>query len=490
MLLAQIVSDNYFTLMGVRPELGRLPDENELRRLQAPIIVLGHGTWKRLFAGNPGIIGQTVKVNRRTATVVAVLPAVFQGTARGIDPPVYVPLSTLATWNPSEQNEPRTIRDLELYARLRKGATLGQTKAQLRSLSADLSAKYPQANSGRTLTAYWQTSSPQGLLKISLIKTFSILLLAVAGSVLMIACANIANLLRAVNDARRKEIAMRTALGASRPRLLRQLITEYAVLAAVGVAGALALAKWVITLVPALIPDIGFPLGFDFRIDHRVLAFTAAAGVFSVLVCGLLPALTTTRTSPLDAMRAQTVPRGKLRTTTRKLFVVAEIAVSMALLMATGLLLRTLMHIETTNMGFNSNQNAVLMGIAVDGQRGPRRQAETDALVARMRALPGVKDATVARGPIPRQRWRNDQSRAGARRASLGDGGSPCLVQLRGQRLFSCHGRAPAARPHLRTAGHRNQPAGRHPESDTCQKTLRRLGRCRTPFAHRSPATA
>jgi predicted permease len=163
-----------------------------------------------------------------------------------------------------------------------------------------------------------------------------------------------------------------------------------------GVAGALGFAKWVVTLVPALMPDLGFPLGFDFRIDHRVLAFAVGAGAVSVLAFGLLPALATTRTSPLDAMRTQASPRGTMRMTARKIFVVAEIAVSMALLMATGLLLRTLIGIETMNMGFNSSQNAVLMGIALDRQ-GPPGQAEIDAMVSRLKALPGAKDASVAR---------------------------------------------------------------------------------------------
>ena len=389
--LTEVVSDNYFTFMGVKPELGRLPDENELRQAQTPIIVLSHATWKRVFGGNPGVVGQTVKVDRSLATVLAVLPAEFRGTERVIDPQVYVPLSTWVTWDPYEQNEPRTIRDLELYARLRSGATLDQAKAQLQGLSADLQAKYPQANSGRSLTADWQAE-----LQGNGMKAISVLLLAIAGAVLLIACTNIANLLLALNDSRRREIAMRVALGASRGLLLRQLVTEYAVLAVAGVAGALVLAQWLIALVPALMPDIGFPLGFDFRIDHRVLAFTAAAGVASVLICGLIPAIATTRASPLDAMRAQAAPRGRLKTPARKIFVVAQLAVSMALLMATGLLVRTLIHLENMDMGFNHNQNAVLMGIAVGGQ-GPQRQALFDTLVGRMRALPGVKDASVAR---------------------------------------------------------------------------------------------
>jgi putative ABC transport system permease protein len=391
MLLAEVVSDNYFPFIGVQPELGRLPDENELSRLRTPVIMLSHSAWKRIFAGNPGVIGQTFKVNRGSATVIAVMPAGFRGTENMIDPQVYIPQSSWTIWSPDERNNPRTDREFEIYARPRSGATLEQAGAQLQSLGTDLQAKYPQANRDRTFSADWQAKMQRAGMK-----RLGILILGIAACVLMITCANVTGLLMAVNDARRKEIAMRAALGASRLRLLRQLITEYAALAAVGVAGALLLAQWVIMLVPALMPDVGFPLGFDFRIDHRVLAFALAAGVFSALACGLLPALAATRTSPLDAMRSQATPRGTLKMTARKLFVVAEIAVSMALLMATGLLLRTLIHIETMNMGFNSNQNAVLMSIALD-QQVPQRQAERDALVARMKALPGVKDATVGR---------------------------------------------------------------------------------------------
>ncbi len=390
LLLTEVVSDNYFTLMGVRPELGRLPDENELRHSNAPIIVLSHGTWKRVFGGNPGVIGQAVKVHGGLATVLAVLPAGFRGTERLIDPQLYVPQSSWVTWAPDERNAARTYREFELYARLRPGATLDQAKAQLQLLSTDLAAKYPQANSGRSFTAYWQAKSEAGPMKV-----LSLLLLAIAGAVLMIACTNIANLLLALNDSRRREIAMRVALGATRGLLLRQLLTEYAVLATMGVAGALILAQRLIALVPALMPEIGYPLGFDFRIDHRVLAFTAAAGVVSVLVCGLIPAIAMTRTSPLEAMRAQ-MPGGRLRIPARKVFVVAQLAVSMALLMATGLLVRALINVESMDLGFSSRQNAAFVEIAVSGQ-GPEQQAEFDALVDRMKALPGVKDASMAR---------------------------------------------------------------------------------------------
>jgi predicted permease len=368
-----------------------LPDESELRRLQSPIVVLSHGTWKRIFGGNPGVIGQTIKVKGGLATVLAVLPAGFRGTERMIDPQVYVPQSSWVMWAPDERNTPRTVREFELYARLRSGATLSQAAGQLQALSADLAAKYPQANSGRRFTADWQTKAQGGGLQV-----LSILVLAIAGAVLLIACTNIANLLLALNDSRRREIAMRAALGATRGMLLRQLVTEYAVLAAFGVAGALILAQKLISLVPALLPDIGYPLGFDFRIDHRVLAFTAAAGIVSVLVCGLLPALATMRTSPLDAMRTQLPHAGKFRMPTRKVFAVAQLAISMSLLIATGLLVRALIRIENMDLGFKSGQNAILLGIGVDGQ-GSQRQAQFETLVTRMKALPGVKDASVAR---------------------------------------------------------------------------------------------
>ncbi|MGB8031993.1 MAG: ABC transporter permease [Terracidiphilus sp.] len=391
LLLAEVVSDNYFTFMGVRPEVGRLPDESELHSLQSPIVVLSHGTWKRIFGGNPGVIGQTIKVKGGFATVLAVLPAGFRGTERLIDPQVYVPQSSWVMWAPDERNTPRTVREFELYARLRPGATLSQAAGQLQVLSADLAAKYPQANSGRSFTADWQTKAEGGGLQV-----LSILVLAIAGAVLLIACTNVANLLLALNDSRRREIAMRAALGATRGMLLRQLVTEYAVLAAFGVAGALVLAQRLISMVPALLPDIGYPLGFDFRIDHRVLAFTAAAGIVSVLVCGLLPALAMMRTSPLDAMRTQLPHAGKLRMPARKVFAVTQLAISMSLLIATGLLVRALIHIENMDLGFNSGQNAILLGIGVGGQ-GSQRQAEFDTLVTRMKALPGVKDASVAR---------------------------------------------------------------------------------------------
>jgi predicted permease len=399
MLLAEVVSDNYFSFMGVQPELGRLPGENELRHTQEPVIVLSHGAWQRVFGGNPDVIGQTVKVKGGLVTVLAVMPAGFRGTERMIDPQVYVPESSWLVWNPEERPSQvsfRMDREFDIYARLRSGATLDQARGQLQGLSAALTQEYPQANLGRSFTADWQAKSSAGTMK-----TLGLLLLAIAVAVLLIACTNIANLLLALNDSRRREFAMRVALGATRTQLLRQLVTEYAMLAIAGVAGALILAQRLIAFAPALMPNIGFPLGFDFRIDHRVLAFTAAAGMVSVLICGLIPGFASTRTSPLEAMRAKSSPGSGLKMTARKIFVVVQLTAAMVLLTATGLLVRTLLHLENMDLGFNSKENAMILEIAVDRQ-GTQRQAEFEALVSRLKALPGVKDACMARvAPLP-----------------------------------------------------------------------------------------
>ncbi len=391
LLFARVVSENYFDVMGARAALGRLPSQQEMSDAQTPVMVLGYGAWKSVFAGDPAVVGSTLTLAHGFARVIGVLEPGFHGTDRFLDPQVYVSHAGWATWNPGDRETLRTIREFNLYARLRPGVTLDQAQGQLRAVGAQLAGAYPEANAGRTFTALWEPETVDKQLKI-----LSLLLLLIAGAVLLIACTNILNLMLAFNDARRREMAMRTALGASRARLLGQSLTEYCVLALAGVGGAILLAQQLIRLVPALMPDIGYPLGFDFRIDMRVLTFAVVAGLVSVLLCGLLPGISSCRVSALEATRTKFLPKGRLKMPARKIFVVAQLAVSMALLMATGLLVRTLFHIQSMDMGFNQAQNAVLLNVGVS-KGGVELQAEYAALAARLRALPGMKDASVAR---------------------------------------------------------------------------------------------
>ncbi len=391
LLTAEVVTDNFFAFMGARPELGHLPTEWELAHTQSPVIVLSHATWRRVFGGDPTVIGRTVTATGGSATVVAVLPAAFRGVERIMDPQVYVPRSTWDAWFHEDQSSPRSFRNYDLYARLRPGATLDQARAQLQSLAAALASRFPQSNQGRIFSAAWEQKS-----QFSQFKIVSILLLALGTAVLLLACVNIANLLLTMNDARRREIAMRIALGAMRGSLVGQLVTEYALLAVAGIALALTLAQWLIAAVPSFIPNVGFPIGPDFRIDLRVMTLAIVAGALSVLVCGLIPAIVSTRTSPLEAMRDRAAFPRRFRMPARKIFVIAQVAVSMALLVVTALFVRSLLRIESADLGFSSHQNAAILEMSVNSD-GPQRQAELAAMAARVRALPGVKDATVSR---------------------------------------------------------------------------------------------
>jgi predicted permease len=391
LLLARVVSENYFDVLGARTVLGRLPSESEMQHAETPVMVLGYSAWKSAFAGDPAVVGSTVKLSSGSAHIVGVLEPGFRGIDRVLDPQVYVSRSGWVTWNPEEQKTARTIREFNLYGRLRPGATLNQARGQLQAMGAQLAGQYPEANTGRSFTAMWESESGDKGMKV-----LSLLLLLVAGAVLLIACTNILNLMLALNDSRRREIAMRMALGASRTQVMRQLLAEYCVLAVAGVGSAILLAQQLIRLVPALMPNIGYPLGFDFRVDWRVMSFATIAGLVSVLVCGLIPGLTSTRISALEATRTRFQPRGRLKMPARKVFVAAQLAISMALLMATGLLVRTLLHIQNMDMGFNHAQNAVLLNVGVS-QTGSRRQAEFQALTDRVRSLPGIKSASIAR---------------------------------------------------------------------------------------------
>ena len=308
-----------------------------------------------------------------------------------MDPQVYVPRSTWDAWFQEDRSSPRSFRNYNLYARLRPDATLDQARAQLQSLGTSLASRFPQTNNGRTFSADWEQNS-----QFLQFKILSILLLAIGAAVLLIACVNIANLLLGMNDARRREIAMRTALGAMRGNLIGQLVTEYALLAVAGIALALVLAQRLIAAVPAFIPDIGFPLSPDFRIDLRVMTVAIVAGALSVLVCGVIPAIVSTRTSPLEAMRGRAAFPRRFRMPARKIFVIAQVAVSMALLVVTALFVRSLLRIESADLGFSFRQNAAILEMSVN-RDGTQRLAELTAMAARVRSLPGVKDATVSR---------------------------------------------------------------------------------------------
>lgn len=394
-LLINVNSDNYFTGMGLHAEIGRLPTEEELSKTKTPVVVLGYRTWKQIFAGDPSIVGKAIELNGQPATVLGVMSANFQGTERFLDPQLYVPISTWVMWSPGEGAPNRNYRDYEVFARLAPGATLDQAQAQLDAANKNLASAYPATNAGRNYFAGWERSENTGL------KIYSALLLALSGAILLICCANIANLLMALNESRRREIAMRMAIGATRMRLIRQMLTEYAALAIAGVLLAFLMAEQAIALVPALIPQMGIPFFLDLRLDHRVMLFSLCLATLSILFFGLGPAVFTTKSSPLDALRTNTAVGSGLRIPIRKLSVLAQVTISMTFLVGAGLLVRTLVHLQTMDIGFNRTQNAALLQIMVDCDN-KALMTKFDSIREKMRALPGATGATISRvDPFP-----------------------------------------------------------------------------------------
>ena len=340
----QLVSGNFFEVLGVPAYLGRTfgPEEDRVPGKDA-VIVLGHGLWQRRFGGDPRAVGQKVKLNGHTFTVVGVAPPEFRGSIIALTFDAWVPMAMQQAMVPGgDRLESRGHRWLDVLARLAPGVTLPQARADLDALAARLGKDFPDTNENVGFAPYGLTESPRGAVK-TLTPVFAVLGVAV-GFILLIACANVASLLLARGAGRRREIALRQALGASRARLLRLLLTESAVLALLaGMAGVL-LASWSSGLLMAFVPAADFPVGLELGVDRRALLFASILTVVTALAFGLAPAVRASRPDLVDSLKEEGAGSvgGRGRTRLRRGLVVAQIALSLVLLTSAGLLLRSL----------------------------------------------------------------------------------------------------------------------------------------------------
>jgi putative ABC transport system permease protein len=403
---AQVVSGNYFSLLGVEPALGRAfaPDEDEKA---TPVVVLSHGFWERSLGSDPAIVGKTLTLNRTPFTVVGVGRRGFTGTLLGGGPSVWVPMSMHDVVQPNftwyEQR-----RGLFLFAvgRLAPNLSVDQASANLKTVFAQLEQAFPNDNKGRSAGAVpllQARLNPQGIdgdgggvVQISMI------LMSVVGIVLLIACANIANLLLARASKRRREIAVRLALGASRWRLVRQLLTESTVLSLLGAGLGVLLAQWLLgTLISADLP-LPLPVGEELSLDGRVLAFTAALAVATGLLFGLAPALQASRADVVPVLKNENVPSGDGRRGARllglrQILVVVQIALSLVSLVAAGLFLRSLQGSHRIDPGFETSGVLVMnFNLGREGYTPERGQAFYREIAERVSTLPGVRRAAVA----------------------------------------------------------------------------------------------
>jgi macrolide transport system ATP-binding/permease protein len=396
-----IVSANYFDAIGVHPILGRGFESGEdVGRNAHPVTVISYQLWKGRFKGDPQIIGKTQRFNNVVHTIVGVTPEGFYGTFVGWAMQFWVPASMEETFESGGYKlEDRGARWIEAYVRLKPGVTRQQAQQEISAVAKRLEADYPDTNRGRGIMLWplWQTPFNNAG---TLLPTLEIML-AVVVFVLLIACANVGNLLLVKSFARRHEMTVRLAIGAGRGRLVKQLFTEGLILSALGAAGGLLVAHWCRHALVLLFPARGgVAMHLPGEIDWRVLALSAGVCIITTLLLGLVPALQTGKIDLAGALKSDSagVVGGGGRAWVRSGLVVMQVSLSFVLLVGAGLLMQSLQKIRTTSPGFSTH--GVLdtaVNLVSAGYDAPRAQAFQDELLDRVKALPGVESAVFAR---------------------------------------------------------------------------------------------
>lgn len=391
-----LVSANYFDVLGVKPFLGRmLTPEDDKTRLGSPVAVITHASWQTRFGRDPNIIGKTVLLNGHKFEIVGVAPPRFIGTDIIYTPEVWMPMSMLAWVEPgSTWLDNRGTQNIFATGRLKPGVSLKEAQASLNLLSDQLGKEYPDYNEGQRIVL-----TAPGLIIPTLrgaVIAFTWVTLATVAMVLLIACTNLASLLLARASERRKEIAIRLAIGAGRFRLIRQLLTESLLLSIAGGILGVFLAQWILDLVAAVRPPLNVPIMIDLVIDFRVLIFALFVSVMTGLIFGIVPALQATKGDLAGSLKTEATIGGFRRSRLRDALIVAQLALSLLLLIAAGLVVRALQQVRSLNPGFNPDGAMMMsMDLNLQGYDNKHGLAFTRQMLDRTRALPGIESAAV-----------------------------------------------------------------------------------------------
>ena len=383
-----MISANFFAVFGTEAERGRLFIPTDEQAGHAPIVVVSHALWQRRFGSDPELVGKTIALDGQSYTVVGIAPAGFQYPDKT---EVWVPPFKLAPAL-NERMDPTEVRGfgmLAAVALLKPGVSLGQAVGEMETITARLRQQYPDTNNRRfdrvvSLHEHLVGETSKMLL----------LLFGAVGFVLLIACANVANLLLTSAASRQKEMAIRTAMGASRLRVMQQLFTESTILALAGGAVGFLLALWGVALMTRLLPQ-EFPRLDEISLDWRVLGFTLGASVLTGILFGLAPALQISRTDVQESLKesGRGTPGSKRHNRLRNLLIVGEVALSVVLLVGAGLLFRSFIQLQSVKAGFTPQQ---LLTLRLTPS-GPHYARDADYMsfynqvMQRISALPGVQ---------------------------------------------------------------------------------------------------
>jgi predicted permease len=393
--LGLAVTPNFFDVLGVQPSLGRGFRADEER---SPVVVLSDSVWESQFGRDPSVIGRTVTLSKIDFTIVGVASKTFPGLDRYLHEAMYVPIGILPRFSSEGKNplEQRDRTNLLVYGRLRTGNTPAQAQAEFQAIAQNLEKAYPETNRSRGTLVMPEIQArvridPDDAAQVGI-------LLAIAGLILLIACANVASLLLARARARSREIAIRLAIGAGRGRLFRQLFTESMLLSLLGGAAGLLLALFSIQFFSSIRLPMGFPVWLVTRVDLRVLIFCAVASVVSGIVFGVAPAWHTLQPDLSNTLKAgdSGLSGKRRRFQIRNLLVVGQVALSMVLLLASGLLVKDFANVAHFRAGFRTDHVLIMM---LDPSLV--RYQETQArvfyrqLVDRVQQLPGVRGVTL-----------------------------------------------------------------------------------------------
>ncbi|HZM87702.1 MAG TPA: ABC transporter permease [Blastocatellia bacterium] len=389
---ASLINADLFKALGAKAAIGRTISDEDDRFGADPVVVLAHGFWQRTFGGDPNIIGRSIQLSGKAYTVVGVMPVDF-----------IMPTETPDVWASVRVVNPiaaqfRGVHFLRTYIRLKPGVSLSQAIGEMEGIDQWLAEQYPEDNKGRhTILLSLHDRI------VANTRSALLILLGAVGLVLLIACANFANLLLARAAGRRQEVVIRAALGAGRWRLIRQMLTESTLLAVLGGAGGLLLAKWGVDLLTALQPA-NLPRLSSIGIDGWVLGFTLGVSLLTGLVFGLIPALSASKLDVNEALKegGRASTGGIIRHRVRSLLVVSEIALALVLLIGAGLLIKSIWTLRTVDPGFNP-ENLLTMRIELPETRYkeiPKQIQFRERALEAVSSIPGAQAAMISELPM------------------------------------------------------------------------------------------